>query len=91
MTDILGHLVIWAVISLFTAGIGLLFWPYAAAKLVLNSIVIDGRQIKCEIDLGKQVGHMILWAVLIVCTAFIAFPFYIFGVVRTSINVSKLA
>ena len=89
MLEVLGHLVIWAIISVLTLGIGTLFWPYAAAKLVLNSIVINNRSIRCDLAVGGQIGHMILWAILIAVTLGLAFPFYVFGVLRTAINASR--
>ena len=90
MMEVLGHLIIWAVISVITFGIGALFWPYAAAKLILNSIVIENRPVRCDIGVGGQIGHIILWGILIFFTLGIAFPFYIYGVMRTAINASRI-
>jgi len=40
--DILGHLVIWFLLSLVTMGIALFFFPYSFAKFIINnSSVID--------------------------------------------------
>ena len=90
MMDVLGHFVIWLILIVCTVGIAALFWPYSLAKLILNSMVVDNRQVKCELSAGRQLGHMVLWAVLIVCTVGIAFPFYFFGIIRTAINSSRL-
>ena len=43
MLEVLGHIVIWLIVCVFTLGIGLLFWPYSAAKLILNSMVLESR------------------------------------------------
>ena len=86
MGEVLGHFVIWALISCFTLGIGLLFWPYAAAKMILDSMVIDGHKMRCGLSISESIGHIILWGILIVVTMGLAAPFYFFGVVRTAIN-----
>ena len=41
--QVIGHVVIWLAISAVTLGIGALLWPYAAAKLILESIVLIGE------------------------------------------------
>ena len=90
MLDVFGHIIIWLVVCVPTLGIGLLFWPYSAVKLVLNSMVLESKdgtgRGQCELSLGSSIGHLILWAILIVCTFGIAYPFYIFGVARTAID-----
>ena len=90
MLDVFGHIIIWLVVCVLTLGIGLLFWPYSAVKLVLNSMVLESKdgtgRVRCELSLGSSIGHLILWAILIVCTFGIAYPFYIFGVARTAID-----
>ncbi len=91
MMQVLGHLIIWIIISVVTFGIGILFWPYAAAKLILNSIVIENRVVRCDIGMGEQIGHIILWGILIYVTLGLAFPFYAYGVMRTAINASRIA
>lgn len=88
--DVIVHVLLWAIISIFTLGIGLLFWPYAQVKMVLNSIEVGNQRVQCELDLGKQIGHIILWAILIVLSLGLAAPFYIIGVIRTAINSSRL-
>lgn len=90
MADVLGHFIIWAILIGVTFGIGALFWPYSAAKLILNSMVIGDRQVRCELGAGGKIGHAILWGILIICTLGLASPFYIFGVVRTAIDESRL-
>ena len=92
----IGHVVLWVVLVVFTAGIGLLFIPYAAAKLILNSLIITdefGRasaRLHCEISWATQTGHGVVWALLILLSGGIAAPFYIFALAQLAVNRTKL-
>ncbi len=94
--QVIGHIVIWAIISTITLGIGALFWPYAAAKLILESIIIfdDGGQasarLRCEVGFGEQIGHVVMWLFLIVLTGGLAGFCYLFGVAHFVINRTQL-
>ena len=96
MMDVFGHTIIWTVISIITLGVGLFFWPYAALKLIINSITIydssDARigKLNCDLSAGQQIGHIILWIVITLITLGIAFPFYLFGVARTVLNKTEI-
>ena len=96
MMDVIGHIIIWLIISTVTLGIGLFFWPYAAAKMIINGITIydssDTRvgKLQCQLSAGQQIGHIILWLVISVVTFGIGFPFYLFGVARTALNKTEI-
>ncbi len=95
--QVIGHVVIWAVISLLTLGIGALFWPYAAARLILESIVLvnergaPNARLRCNFGFGEQVGHAVVWLVLIALTGGVAGFCYLFGVAHFVINRTSLA
>ena len=88
MIQVLGFLILWTILSLTI--IGLFFWPYAFAKLILNSMVIEGRKVECDLNLSEQIGHIFQWIVICICTLSFSYPFYVFGVMRTAINRSRL-
>ena len=96
MMDILGHIIIWTIISIITLGIGLFFWPYAATKLIIGSLVLYDNnnakvgKLKCDLSAGSQIGHIFLWILITVITLGLAFPFYLFGVVRTALNKTEI-
>ncbi len=93
---VIGHIVIWLLIVVCTFGIGALFWPYAAIKLICESIVIvdeaghASARLRCNFPFGEQLGHAVLWAILIALTGGLAAPFYLFGLAHTAINRSEL-
>ncbi|HFD39820.1 MAG TPA: hypothetical protein ENJ31_08275 [Anaerolineae bacterium] len=97
MVDVLGHLLLWLLISVVTLGIGLFFWPYATSKFVINSISIYDNtnarvgQLRCNLSAGGQLGHIILWMIISVITLGLAYPFYLFGVIRTALNKTEIA
>ena len=96
MMDVLGHIIIWTVISIVTFGIGLFFWPYASSKFIINSLTLYDNsdtkigKLKCNLSAGRQIGHIILWIVISIVTFGLAFPFYLFGVVRTALNETEI-
>ncbi|MCY4062040.1 MAG: hypothetical protein OXG53_06710 [Chloroflexi bacterium] len=94
--QVIGHVVIWLIVSAITLGIGLLFWPYAAAKLILESIVIVDESgsasatLRCNLGFGEQIGHAVLWLILIALTGGIAGLCYLFGVAHFVLNRTEL-
>ena len=90
--QVIGHVVVWLIISTIIRGIGLIFWPYAAAKLILESIVIvdeggsASAALRCNLGFGKQIGHAVLWLILIALTGGVAGLCYLFGVAHFVIN-----
>jgi len=67
MMDVVGHVILWLIISVVTLGVGLFFWPYSAAKMIINGITIydsgDVRvgKLQCQLSAGQQIGHIVLW------------------------------
>lgn len=96
IVQVIGHVVIWLIISMITLGIGAFFWTYAAAKLILESIVIadeygnPSATMRCNFGFGEQVGHAVLWLILFVVTGGIAGLCYLFGVAHFVLNRTEL-
>ena len=96
IAQVVGHVVIWLIVTMITFGIGAFFWPYATAKLIIESIVITDEfggntaRPRCAVKFGEQVGHALLWLILIVVTGGIAAPFYLFAVAHIAIGRSEL-
>lgn len=93
--NILGHTLLWIVLSIVTLGLAAFFYPYAFAALVINRCQIvdsQGRvsRLHCELSLGGQIWHVLVWAVLSVITFGIAFFFYLFKVWNVVLNHTKV-
>lgn len=89
--DILGHLVIWLILTFITFGIALFFYPYSFAKFILDrSEFIDdngvARKMSCQTDLFGNVGHVILWILITFITFGIGYVFYFYKVWNYSLN-----
>ena len=92
----IGHVVLWVALAIVTAGFGLLIVPYAAAKLILNSIIIiddlgqASARLRCEISWTTQIGHGVVWALFVLLTGGIAAPFYIFALAQLALKRTEL-
>jgi len=93
---VIGHVVILTLFAIVTVGIGVIFFPYAAAKLILNSIVISdefGRpmaRLHWSMGWAGQTGHAVLWALLVGFTGGIMAPFYVFALAQFVIRRTEL-
>ena len=92
--QVVTHMLTWLLIIIFTLGIGLMFYPYAFAKFIINRTVIyqDGRRyrLQCQLGVGGQLWHIILWTFLVIFTAGIAYFFYVFKVWNVCLNNTTL-
>jgi uncharacterized membrane protein YjgN (DUF898 family) len=93
--DILGHLIIWLILSVITFGVALFFFPYSFSKFILNrTSVIDGsgieRKMVCDIDLFSDLGHVILWFVISIITLGIGYVFYFYRVWNYALNNTRV-
>jgi len=91
--DIIGHLLIWVLLTIITFGIALFFFPYSFARFVINrTSVVDNatgveRKMVCDINIFSNVGHIILWMVISFLTGYI---FYFYRVWNYALNNSRL-
>ncbi len=93
--DILGHLIIWLILSIITLGIALFFFPYSFSKFVINrtSMVDENgaeRKMVCNIDLFGNVGHVILWFLISLVTLGIGYIFYFYRVWNYALNNTRV-
>jgi len=89
--DIIGHLLMWLILSIITLGIGLFFYPYSFSKFIINrTSIIDESgvswKLKCNIDLFSDIGHVILWIIISVLTLGLGFIFYFYRVWNYALN-----
>lgn len=93
--SILGHTIIWVLLTLVTFGIAIFFYPYAFAQLVINRCTLidsTGRRLRlrCELNVFGQIWHILLWALLSLITFGIAFFFYLFKVFNYALNNTRV-
>lgn len=91
MFDIIGHIVIWLVLTIITLGIALFFLPYSFSKFVINrTALIDDsgieRKMRCNIDMFGNIGHIVLWIIITILTLGVGYIFYFYRVWNYAIN-----
>lgn len=96
MGEIIGHIIIWLLLSVITLGVALFFYPYSLAKLILNNTsIIDEngshRQVSCQVSLFSQVSHVIIWMLISIVTLGIGYIFYFYKVWAYAIRHSTLS
>lgn len=89
--DILGHLIIWFLLTLITFGIAAFFFPYSFSKFILNrAYIVDERDVErrmeCHTEMFGNIGHIILWAIISIITLGLGYAFYFYKVWNYSLN-----
>lgn len=89
--DIIGHIVIWLVLTIITLGVALFFLPYSFSKFVINrTALIDDsgieRKMRCNIDMFGNIGHIVLWIIITILTLGVGYIFYFYRVWNYAIN-----
>lgn len=93
--DIIGHLIVWVVLSIITLGIALFFFPYSFSRFVINrTSVVDAagveRKMVCDINLFSNIGHIILWILISLVTFGLGYIFYFYRVWNYALNNSRI-
>lgn len=95
--DIIGHLIIWVLLTLITFGIALFFFPYSFARFVINrTSVIDNasgveQKMVCDINIFSNIGHIILWMIISFLTLGLGYIFYFYRVWNYALNNTRVA
>ena len=88
----IGTVVIWILISIVTLGLGLFVAPYYILKAPINRtklIAGDGTvvgSLYVEFNLAEILGHMIIWVFLTIITLGFALVLYQFSVMKHLLN-----
>ncbi|MDS1136949.1 DUF6693 family protein [Nitratireductor indicus] len=94
--EAIGYLVIWAIISVLTLGIGAFFAIYYFYKAIINKTYLinqEGHQIaklECDLNLAEVIGHVILWIIITIVTFGIGLLFYLFRTLRLCMNKTRM-
>ncbi len=95
--SIIGHVVLWIIVSIITVGIGLFFFPYSFAGYVLNRVsLLDPStgncisRLECKMDMASQLGHVILWIIISIVTLGIGFIVYLYKTWGFAINHTRV-
>jgi len=92
ITESIGNIILWVLLSIVTLGLAMLIFPYFAKKAILNKSEIvskDGSvigRLRCDYSAASSIGHNILWGILIVLTFGLAAFIYGYYVSKVILN-----
>jgi len=94
--EMVGHIILWVLLSIITLGIGAFFFVYSVQKMVINHTDVVNRRgervgrLRCDFSVTSSIGHVLLWVLLTIVTLGLALPFYIYRVNRVVTSASEL-
>jgi hypothetical protein len=92
LSEGIGTIVLWVLISIFTLGLGLFVMPYYLLKAPINRTKLIGPSgelvgtLHVDVNLGSIIGHAILWFFLTIVTLGLAMIVYQFAVLKRLLN-----
>ncbi|MBL4695700.1 MAG: hypothetical protein JKY77_02975 [Rhizobiaceae bacterium] len=92
VSEAIGIIIIWIIISFFTLGLGLFVMPYYVLKGPINKTTLINEngekvgQLHVDVHLPEIIGHMIIWVLLTIVTFGFAFFIYYPAVVKRLLN-----
>lgn len=94
--DILGHGIIWIILSIVTFGFGLFLFPYYMIRFIISRTVVldEGGQrvgrLVCTIDLAAIIGNIIVWAIISVLTLGVGYFIFLYKIYAHCISKTKI-
>lgn len=94
--DVLGHLIIWLLLTLVTLGLALFVFPYYMQRFIISkTYAYDGDSKKvgrlvCTIDLASIIGNIILWAIISILTLGIGYLVFLYKITAHCMTHTKV-
>lgn len=88
----IGTVILWLLISVLTLGLGFFVMPYYLLKAPINRTSVIGPsgelvgRLHVDIDLAGIIGHAIIWMILSIFTLGLALIVYQFAVMKRLLN-----
>lgn len=88
----IGTVILWVLISIVTLGLGLFVMPYNLLKAPINRTSLIGPsgevvgRLHVDVDLASIIGHAIIWVLLTIVTFGLALIVYQFAVMKRLLN-----
>ena len=95
IAEIVGHAIIWLLLSVVTFGIAAFFYPYYMARYIIGkTYILDAQglrigRLKCTIDLSNIVGNVLIWGLLTIVTFGIAYFVFLYKILAHCMNHTK--
>ncbi len=94
--DVLGHLIIWLVLTVVTLGLALFVFPYYMQRFIISKTYAydgDGKKVGrlvCTIDLASIIGNIILWAIISIFTLGIGYFVFLYKITAHCMTHTKV-
>lgn len=94
--DVLGHLVIWLLLTVITIGLALFVYPYYMQRFIISkTYAFDGEgrrvgRLVCTIDLASMIGKIVLWAIISILTLGIGYLIFLYKITAHCISHTKV-
>lgn len=88
----IGTVILWVLISIVTLGLGLFVMPYYLLNAPINRTSLIGPsgevvgRLHVDVDLASIIGHAIIWVLLTIVTLGLALIVYQFAVMKRLLN-----
>ena len=88
----IGHVIVWVLLTIVTLGLALFVAPYYFLKAPINKTTVmdsSGRtvgRLKVDFSLSEIVGHAVIWVLLTIVTLGLALILYQFSVIKRVLN-----
>ena len=92
VADIIGHAVIWILLTIVTLGFALFVYPYYLFRFVISKTVSlnsEGHEIGklvCTIDLATIIGNIVIWALISIITFGIGYIIFAYKILAHCMN-----
>ena len=94
--DVLGHLIIWLLLTFVTFGLALFVFPYYMQRFIISkTYAFDGEgrkvgRLVCTIDLASIIGNIILWAIISILTLGIGYLVFLYKITAHCMTHTKV-
>ena len=96
LSDIVGHAVIWILLTIVTFGLGLLVYPYYMARFIISKTRVEDEngltvgRLSCTIDLASIVGNIVIWGILSILTLGLAYFVFLYKILAHCMNHTQI-
>lgn len=94
--EVLGHVIIWVLLSIVTFGLALFVYPYYMQRYIIGKTFAydsDGRKVGrlvCTIDLASMIGNIILWILISIVTFGIGYLVFLYKITAHCMTHTKM-
>ncbi|KUZ01847.1 hypothetical protein WS50_08420 [Burkholderia territorii] len=96
VTDIIGHAVIWILLSIVTFGLALFVYPYYLYRFVISRTVAvnsEGKvvgRLECTMDLATMIGKIVIWTLISIVTLGIGYFVFLYKILAHCMNHTRM-